>query len=736
MRRPLGCFTFSALVAAVLVVLAILGAEVVTGNGIFSPGQLSAVVHGTPLGGVGSHAELEGRCDACHTAAWSGERMADRCQACHTQVQQEIASGGGLHGRLTTSATNCRTCHTEHRGATASVTLADPHVFPHEDTGYSLVAHSIAGPGGGVGCRDCHPGSPVTFTAPTCIACHQALNAPFMTTHLETFGSTCLNCHDGVESYGASFTHSTYKLTGGHEGPVCSECHHGATTLTALQATSTECVSCHAAKDIHEGRLGTACAQCHTTATWADATIDHDRTRFALVGQHVGTLCESCHVDRHWTGIGMTCRSCHAAVNPHGTQFPGDCASCHAATGWKDVTFDHAKTRFALTLAHAKPACVACHAGGRYVGTPTACSACHTKPSSHAGSAFNGTCSSCHTAKAWLPASFNHAKTAFPLTGAHLSTTCQKCHKGGVLKGTPTACSACHTKPSSHAGSAFSGTCSSCHTTKAWLPATFNHGKTAFPLTGAHLSTTCQKCHKGGVLKGTPTACSACHTKPSSHGSAFSGTCSSCHTTKAWLPATFNHSKTAFPLTGAHLSTTCQKCHKGGVLKGTPTACSACHTKPASHDSAYSGTCSSCHTTKAWLPASFNHSKTAFPLTGAHLSVTCQKCHKGGVTKGTPTACSACHTKPASHGANFSNTCSTCHTTKAWRPASYNGPHTFPQTHQGAGGVCATCHPSSFTSYTCAKCHSNSSMTSKHTDVSGFSLTTCAKCHPKGTGGG
>jgi hypothetical protein len=534
MRRPLGCFTFSALVAAVLALVAVLAIAVASGNGLFSPGQLSAVVHGTPVGGVGSHAELEGRCDACHTAPWSGERMADRCLACHTQVQQEIASKGGLHGRFATTAT-CRTCHTDHRGVAASLTLANPSVFPHDQTGYSLQAHPLRGQGGSFTCVDCHPGSPTAFSPPACVACHQALDAPFMAAHLETFGTVCLNCHDGIDTYGKAFDHATYPLVGGHETAPCIACHRGATTLAALQTTPTECVACHATKDIHKGRLGTSCGECHSTNDWTSATIDHNLTRFPLTGKHVGTLCAFCHVERKWTGIGLTCRSCHANVDPHGNQFKGDCAACHVATGWKDITFDHATTRFKLVLAHAKPACAACHPSGKFVGTPVSCIACHAKDDRHKG--------------------------------------------------------------------------------------------------------------------------------------------------------------------------------------------------------AFGKDCAACHKATTWADVTFDHSKSSFPLTGAHRSVNCQACHKGNVFKGTPTACSSCHAKPSSHGSGFGNNCGSCHSTKAWRPASFNGPHPFPMRHGGAGGVCARCHPSSLTSYSCARCHSNASMSGRHREVSGFSLSGCVRCHPRGQAG-
>ena len=537
MRRPLGCFTLSALVAAVLVVLAMAGAAAATGNGIFSPGQLSAVAHGGPVEGVRSHADLGGRCEACHAPAWSSDRMGDLCLACHAQVRDDIASKDGLHGRLAATEANCRDCHTDHRGATAELTLADPRAFPHEQTGYLLTAHPLrsssgilGGPGSGISCRSCHPGSPTVFTPPVCASCHEKLDASFMAQHTATFGSTCLACHDGVDRYGKAFDHAkTYALAGGHAGVSCGACHKSATTPAQLQATSTECVSCHASRDVHEGRLGTSCAACHTSATWTDATIDHDRTRYKLQGQHVGVLCESCHTDRHWTGIGMTCRSCHAKDDPHARQFPGDCASCHATSGWKNVAFDHATTRFALVDAHAKPACVACHAKGRYVGTSRSCSGCHAGDDKHRG-ALGKDCASCHKATVWTDAKFDHDKAAFQLSGAHLGVTCLKCHKGGVYKGTPKTCSACHSSPASH-GSAYDSGCASCHTTKAWLPGSFTASHT-FPKAHHGADGVCSKCHPSSW---TTYSCARCHSNAtmSEHHKEVPNfsltTCASCH---------------------------------------------------------------------------------------------------------------------------------------------------------------------------------------------------------------
>ena len=39
---------------------------------------------------------------------------------------------------------------------------------------------------------------------------------------------------------------------------------------------------------------------------------------------------------------------------------------------------------------------------------------------------------------------FDHYTTGFPLTGEHRSLSCDRCHVGGVFKGTPRQCESCH----------------------------------------------------------------------------------------------------------------------------------------------------------------------------------------------------------------------------------------------------------------------------------------------------
>ncbi len=172
--------------------------------------------------------------------------------------------------------------------------------------------------------------------------------------------------------------------------------------------------------------------------------------------------------------------------------------------------------------------------------------------------------------RGWSPATFDHNNTAFQLTGAHTTAQCALCHVNGQFHGTPTDCWSCHqgnfnqTTNPNHVTAQFSHACNDCHSTTAWQPASFDHGATAFPLTGAHTTVNCTQCHINNVYTGTPTACYACHqddfegvTDPNHVTNQFDHDCTVCHSTVDWSPATFNHASTAFPLTGAHTAVQC-----------------------------------------------------------------------------------------------------------------------------------------------------------------------------------
>jgi nitrate/TMAO reductase-like tetraheme cytochrome c subunit len=196
---------------------------------------------------------------------------------------------------------------------------------------------------------------------------------------------------------------------------------------------------------------------------------------------------------------------------------------------------------------------------------------------------FSTECVTCHTPTAWRPAVFDHARTSFPLAGAHVATPCNSCHKGGIYTGTPMTCgdAGCHlpaynaTTNPAHLAGGFSTACATCHSTTAWRPATFNHSTTRFPLTGAHTSAACVACHKNGIYTGTPTTCAdaGCHlpdynatTNPAHAAAGFPLACESCHNTSAWAPSTFNHTP-FFPISaGSRHSpgrwTTCADCHR------------------------------------------------------------------------------------------------------------------------------------------------------------------------------
>lgn len=258
---------------------------------------------------------------------------------------------------------------------------------------------------------------------------------------------------------------------------------------------------------------------------------------------------------------------------------------------------------------------------------------------------FPGDCSLCHVGEGWNRIAddfhFDHLEeTGTPLTGAHSTAECLRCHndKGPVMLFSQRGCGGCHVDV--HSG-LLGFNCGDCHGEADWQPnaAIVRHNDgTRFPLIGAHAGVACYRCHEGahiGNYRRADTRCESCHqedlagaTNPDHIASGWTQDCQQCHRSTTWGGQGFTHS--TFPLTGAHTSVACSKCHVGGVFAGTPRNCVGCHqtdydntTNPNHQSSGYSTNCITCHSTSTWQGAVFNHS---FPLSGNH-NVSCATCH-------------------------------------------------------------------------------------------------------------
>jgi hypothetical protein len=211
----------------------------------------------------------------------------------------------------------------------------------------------------------------------------------------------------------------------------------------------------------------------------------------------------------------------------------------------------------------------------------------------------------------------------------------------------------------------------------------------------------------------------------------------------------FNHSITAFPLTGKHTSVQCGQCHVNNVYKGTPKTCDGCHlakynatTSPNHVAAGFPKTCDTCHNTTQWPGATFNHTTmTTWPLTGKHTSLQCSQCHVNNVFKGTPKTCDGCHlakynatTNPNHVAAGFPKDCSLCHTTAQWPGASFNHSTTaFPLTGKHTSLQCSQCHVNNVfkgTPKNCDACHlAKYNATTNPNHVSAGFPKDCSLCH-------
>jgi hypothetical protein len=733
---------------------------------------------GFPL--TGAHTTVQ--CVQCHVNNnYSLTNANTACVSCHLKDFQGTTNPNHVTSGFSQT---CQQCHntTAWTGAT----------FDHSTTGFPLTgAHTT------VACTLCHVNNNYNLTSAntSCVSCHlkdfQGTTNPNHVT--SGFSQTCAQCHNTTSWTQATFDHNNtgFPLTGAHTTVACALCH--VNNNYNLGSANTACASCHL-KDFQgttnpshvTSGFSQTCQQCHNTTAWTGATFDHSTTGFPLTGAHATVQCALCHVNNNYNlgSANTACVSCHlkdfqGTTTPNHVQanLPQTCQQCHTTTNWGGATFDHSTTGFPLTGFHTTLTCVQCHVNGNYnlTAANTACVSCHltsfqtTTNPNHVQANFPQTCQQCHNTTSWGNATFDHATTGFPLTGAHMALQCVQCHVNGNynLTAANTACSSCHlttfqaTNAPPHAAAGFSQNCQQCHNSTVWTTATWDHSTTGFALTGFHATLTCAQCHVNNAYNLTSGTCVQCHLKdfqattaPNHATAGFPQACDQCHTTTNWGSGTFDHSTTGFALTGFHLTMACSQCHLNGnyTLTAANTTCISCHqtdynntNSPPHATSGFPTTCDTCHSTTNWLGAVFNHNNTTFPLTGFHATaaVTCVMCHVNNNYTTLPTACVGCHqtdyngtTNPNHKSAGFPTTCDTCHTTTVWTGAVFN--HTwFNVNHGNANGVCATCHtnPSDYTVFQCTNCHGGGNANNfHHPNLSGYvyNSVNCYQCHGKG----
>lgn len=496
-------------------------------------------------------------------------------------------------------------------------------------------------------CVACHaPGKGVE--PERCLACHKDLAARVEAGKgfHRAKAQDCIACHHDHQGETLAMVRwnpkeldhreTGYPLVGLHLRVAdCAECHHAplaparAKTQTFL-LNDARCVACHA--DPHLGKLGADCERCHSLETlFRDVRFDHERTAFPLRGAHRRVACERCHPNQKWKGLAFSrCTDCHA--DPHRPSLGADCEHCHGLDSWKKTTFDHERTGYPLRGLHRNVDCRQCHQGGAFKKIPfSRCDNCHQKDP-HQGQ-FKVDCAGCHRVEGFRPSTFDHARSQYPLTGKHRSTSCEKCHrleegvfpagKARAVRYRPlaTACASCHQDV--HRGQ-LQQTCDVCHKTSGFVGnhLLFQHDRhSRFPLLGKHAGVACRDCHpreQAGVrYRPISQECAACHRNPhqpvvapATRGQAATD-CQRCHTVETFRFAGFDHQRTSFPLKGRHAAVGCEGCHGFTSLKERRVVqfqklqrgCIDCHRSP--HPSRRYDRCQDCHNSSNWRVRAF-----------------------------------------------------------------------------------------------------------------------------------
>jgi hypothetical protein len=436
----------------------------------------------------GIHTKLIGQdfCVKCHDAT---QRANDaKCLDCHKEIQGTIDRERGLHFNMVEQSKICESCHKEHQGVEGKLTSwrteEEMKAFDHKQTDYTL-----EGSHGKVECRKCHTpqfADPKTTQRvkkedsflglnAECITCHKDV-------HEKKFDRKCEKCHlidkwnklvpDAPIDHGKT----DYALKGKHETVACKKCHKTERQIDPIKFSN--CSDCHL--DTHRGQLATRtdggrCDACHDVNGFMPATYglaEHQESKFKLEGAHRAVACNACHKKEMINGELTTrlviadreCENCHKNPTPgHVVEIAEriKCKDCHSVDKWQQIAFNHDTSKFKLTGAHTKVACVKCHTTEnpktdrervRYVEMKTGCADCHIDV--HRNQFARKQCQDCHTTDDWKPTLFDHQKNSdYALVGKHVDIECARCHKlergdDGKdfrrYKPIPTDCESCH----------------------------------------------------------------------------------------------------------------------------------------------------------------------------------------------------------------------------------------------------------------------------------------------------
>lgn len=478
----------------------------------------------------------------------------------------------------------------------------------------------------------------------------------------------------------------------------CADCHES----FERGGENDRCIKCHepvgqdlnAGQGFH-GRIGdpaaVSCRSCHTEHKGADADIvgfvpesfDHQRTDFALDGAHASVACTGCHESgKLYREAPVDCTACHGDEDPHKGRLGERCQDCHQPASWRQVEFDHAKTRFPLEGRHADAACALCHPRQRFKETAMKCVSCHRVDDVHRGR-LGPKCEACHDSGDWKQSPFDHAReTRFALEGRHAALACNQCHESDpkVVK-VSTDCRSCHAADDDHQGRR-GDACEKCHGTRDWKTVDFDHTtRTEFPLRGSHEKLACDLCHVGTLYaQKTPARCVSCHEIADVHEGTAGDDCGKCHRESSWREVVhFDHDLTAFPLLALHQLATCEDCHVSRRFREAGSTCVECHGRADVHERTLGGACALCHNPNGWERWRFDHAtQTEYALEGAHENLQCRACHTRAVDSPATTArfgsyielssrCRSCHLRDSPHEDAFGRDCERCHVDTSWK---------------------------------------------------------------------